>query len=36
MTKITEVDFRVEKDAQSGFKLMENWEVKLDEFAKKL
>jgi len=36
MVKIAEVDFQIGKDAQSGNGLMENWNVKLDEFAEKL
>ncbi len=36
MVKVAGVDFQVGKNAQTGNALMEDWEVKLDEFAKKL
>jgi flavodoxin len=36
MIKIAEVDFLVDKDGQGGYKLKENWEAKLAEFANKI
>jgi len=36
MVKVASVDFQVGKNAQTGNALMEDWEAKLDEFAKKL
>ncbi|KYK32902.1 MAG: hypothetical protein AYK22_06875 [Thermoplasmatales archaeon SG8-52-3] len=36
MIKVADVDFKVGKNIQSGNALMEGWEAKIDEFAKKL
>ena len=36
MVKISEVDFQVGKDANTGNALKEGWELKVDEFGKKL
>lgn len=36
MIKVADVDFKVGKDIKSGNALMEGWEAKIDEFAKKL
>ena len=36
MVKVTGVDFKVGKDANTGNGLTEGWESKLDEFAEKL
>ena len=36
MVKVAGVDFKVGKDTKSGNALMEGWETKIDEFAKKL
>jgi flavodoxin len=36
MVKVAEVDFRVGKDASTGNGLMQDWETKIDDFAKKL
>jgi len=36
MVKVADVDFKVGKDIKSGNALMDGWENKIDEFAKKL
>ena len=36
MVKVAEVEFQVGKNANTGNALMEGWETKIDEFAKKL
>ena len=36
MIKVADVDFQIGKDANTGNGLMDGWETKLDEFAKKL
>jgi len=36
MVKIADIDFKVGKDIKSGNALMEGWEAKIDEFAKKI
>jgi flavodoxin len=36
MVKVADVDFKVGKDIKSGNALMDGWEIKIDEFAKKL
>ena len=36
MVKVADVDFKVGKDIKSGNALMDGWEGKIEEFAKKL
>lgn len=36
MVKISEVDFKVGKDANTGNGLMDGWETKVDQFADKI
>ena len=36
MVKVAEIDFKVGKDAITGNGLMDGWETKIDEFARKI